>query len=113
MIKKRQRLTQDQSLHLFKRGSKCHSKHFLLHFMRGSGSSSFSIGIVVPKKILRGSAKRNKVRRRGYYVASLLQNRFPQPFVALFTGKRGVEKISFREFKKEFTALLSEAHLID
>jgi ribonuclease P protein component len=97
-----------QEFKFLSRGAVYHSDHFTLKVGRVSGQRDPKCSVVVSKKAVNQSARRNLLKRRGYAV-------FKDVFSLLEVGKSYVvyakkeaATLSFREMKHEITTLFKK-----
>jgi ribonuclease P protein component len=93
------------------RGTKIHSKHFLILALESSGAES-RLAIAVTTKIEKRAVGRNLVKRRLRELFRQYRHAFVRPYDMLFVARRGVQECSFDDYHREIVGALRSHKII-
>ncbi len=91
------------------RGTFYHAAHFTLKVSRVSDSIPSRFACVVSKKIDTRAVKRNVVRRRCMNCLRPKIASLPAGLICIFSAKKGVLELSYKDFDLEISSLLAKA----
>ena len=110
MIEKSRRVTRKIFNEVLKTGKIYNQPFSSLYIILSQNKSR--IACVVPKKIERSAAVRNKLRRRGYHVLYKLLKSSNKPFLGILFIKNGAKKLPYKLFEKDIEDLLKKASVV-
>ncbi len=93
-------------------GKVLYSPHLSLFVFKHKIDKPSRFSFVVSSKISKKATKRNLLRRRGYDVISEVITFTKASSLCVFYFKKGSDKISFAETKKEIISLLEKSSIL-
>ncbi|MBU4479844.1 ribonuclease P protein component [Patescibacteria group bacterium] len=113
MLPKKQKVNKKLFDEVFKTGKSYHSDFLFLKLLKLEDPKEKShFAVVVSKKISKKAVERNLIKRRIFAVLKENKDQIKTGFAVVFFVKKGTEKMSFEEYKKETINLLEKAKLI-
>ena len=100
MLSKRNRLTKSEFENIFKKGGVLHSPFFILRYIKNNKKSNYAISVVVPKKVSKKAADRNKIRRRYYYILKKIEPKIDNKLNAVLIIKKTTQKDVYSDTEK-------------
>lgn len=105
MLPKKKRLSKAAFNRFFSTGKKKHTKHFL--FVHAP-HESFHASVVVPKKVVRTAAKRNRVRRRIYDILRNQEKQTGATGVFILIAKESVTESAYKNLQEEISNIITQ-----
>ena len=106
MLPKSRRLSRLEFNKIFRAGKWISSVFFNGKFLAGAPKSGFAF--VIAKSVAKTAVARNKIRRRCYNALHELLSEYPETPTIIFISKKGIEKVPFKDLKKEIGAILNK-----
>lgn len=116
MLSSKRRVRKTAFSEILNRGSYGASSFFSIRFTRSSQQKAAEdsvFAVVVSKKVAASAVSRNKIKRKCYHVLRDLMPRVKKSYKIVFFAKKGVEKLSFKDFSENVFSTLSKAGLLN
>ncbi len=111
MLPKEYRLKRKKDFEKVLRKGKLLAKNFLTLKTVKNNLKTIRIGVVVSRKVSKKAVLRNKTKRRLREAARANIKKIKPGYDLIFFTKKGIEKESFSEIKKEVEKLIAQAKL--
>ena len=111
MLPKEHRLKKKKDFERVLRRGKLLAKNFLTLKTVKNNLKTIRIGVVVSRKVSKKAVLRNKTKRKLREAARANIKKIKPGYDLIFFTKKGIEKKSFSEIKKEVEKLIAQAKL--
>lgn len=97
MVNKKNRLSRSDFSRFFLLGKRIHTPYIQIIY---TPSPSFSVAVVVSKKVSKKAVVRNKIKRRVYEILRLYYKSYKKNGVYIIIIKPTIQNISFKDLKE-------------
>ena len=86
---------------------------FSVKVLKLSDQNESKFAFIAPKKNFKRAVQRVLLRRKGYNIINSEYENIKTAFAIMFFLKKGVEKLKFKDFKKEIMIALKEINILN
>lgn len=106
MLSKNRRVPKKLFTEILEKGFIFHGYFFTFRYLK---TETLHLAFVVPKKVLKGAVKRNKLRRRGYYIINKLKL---NTISGIFFYKKNSINKSHEDLEKDIIYILKKNNFL-
>jgi ribonuclease P protein component len=112
MLSKARKIKREDFPRNFKDGKTYNSLNISLFVSKNKTKSLSRFSFVVSSKVSKKAIKRNKLKRRGYYIINKNKKIIKNNFYVVLFFKKGSVNLNFKEINNEIMFLLNKSMLI-